>query len=102
MNVFVALVFENWWLDSFRSLVDYVHATEIFVGVFNTFINMLFSISRLIWQALDILLGFLGDTTGLKGLISEIFKVSSVFYKTLYSSYISNSIIFVIYFCIEK
>lgn len=98
MNVFMTLLSEKWWIESFRSFVDYNHTTEIFVGALNALANMFYKLAVLIWQMFDVLLAFLGDTSGIKALSKQIFKVSSGFYDNLYSSLISLFILVIVVF----
>lgn len=98
MNVFLTLVSDKWWIESFRSYVDYQHNTEFFIGGLNALANMFYKLALLIWQMFDTLLAFLGDTSGIKALSGEIFKVSSKFYNNLYSSLISLFILVIVVF----
>lgn len=98
MNVLMTLTSDNWWIESFRSFVDYNHTTEIFVGGLNALANMFYKLAILIWQMFDTLLAFLGDTSGIKALSGEVFKVSSKFYNNLYSSLISLFILVIVVF----
>lgn len=98
MNVILALTSDSWWIESFRSFVDYNHTTEIFVGGLNALANMFYKLAILIWQMFDTLLAFLGDTSGIKALSKEVFKVSSGFYNNLYSSLISLFILVIVVF----
>lgn len=94
----MALTSDSWWIESFRSFVDYNHTTEIFVGGLNALANMFYKLAILIWQMFDTLLAFLGDTSGIKALSKEVFKVSSGFYNNLYSSLISLFILVIVLF----
>ena len=94
----MALTSDSWWIESFRSFVDYNHTTEIFVGGLNALANMFYKLAILIWQMFDTLLAFLGDTSGIKALSKEVFKVSSGFYNNLYSSLISLFILVIVVF----
>lgn len=98
MNVILALTFDSWWIESFRSFVDYNHTSEIFVGGLNALANMFYKLAVLLWQMFDSLLAFLGDTSGIKALSKEVFKVSSGFYNNLYSSLISLFILVIVVF----
>lgn len=98
MNVILALTSDKWWIESFRSFVDYNHTTEIFVGGLNALANMFYKFAVLLWQMFDSLLAFLGDTSGIKALSKEVFKVSSGFYNNLYSSLISLFILVIVVF----
>lgn len=98
MNVFIALASDSWWIESFRSFVDYNHTSEIFVGGLNALANMFYKLAVLLWQMFDSLLAFLGDTSGIKALSKEVFKVSSGFYNNLYSSLISLFILVIVVF----
>lgn len=98
MNVFMTLVSDKWWIESFRSYVDYQHNTEFFIGGLNALANMFYKLAVLIWQMFDTLLAFLGDTSGIKALSREVFKVSSGFYNNLYSSLISLFILVIVVF----
>lgn len=98
MNVFLTLVSDKWWIESFRSYVDYQHNTEFFIGGLNALANMFYKLAVLIWQMFDTLLAFLGDTSGIKALSGEVFKVSSKFYNNLYSSLISLFILVIVVF----
>ena len=98
MNVFIALSSDSWWIESFRSFVDYNHTSEIFVGGLNALANMFYKLAVLLWQMFDSLLAFLGDTSGIKALSKEVFKVSSGFYNNLYSSLISLFILVIVVF----
>ena len=98
MNVFMVLVSEKWWIESFRSYVDYQHNTEFFIGGLNALANMFYKLAVLIWQMFDTLLAFLGDTSGIKALSKEVFKVSSGFYDNLYSSLITLFILVIVVF----
>lgn len=98
MNVILALTSDSWWIESFRSFVDYNHTSEIFVGGLNALANMFYKLAVLLWQMFDSLLAFLGDTSGIKALSKEVFKVSSGFYNNLYSSLISLFILVIVVF----
>lgn len=98
MNVFIALASDSWWIESFRSFVDYNHTSEIFVGGLNALANMFYKLAVLLWQMFDSLLAFSGDTSGIKALSKEVFKVSSGFYNNLYSSLISLFILVIVVF----
>ena len=98
MNVILTLTSDSWWIESFRSFVDYNHTSEIFVGGLNALANMFYKFAVLLWQMFDSLLAFLGDTSGIKALSKEVFKVSSGFYNNLYSSLISLFILVIVVF----
>ena len=93
MNVFMTLVSDKWWIESFRSYVDYQHNTEFFIGGLNALANMFYKLAVLIWQMFDTLLAFLGDTSGIKAL--------SIFFIDFFV-YIGYCCFFYVCICIKK